>query len=380
MNFRELLNDPAFRKAITVFVLIKILVIASGYIGYFLIPAELSSRKYITDNPLTNPWAQYDGKAYLDIAKNGYNAQFDGIGNYGFYPLYPMLIKGLSLIGYDLAALLISNVFSLLAVMMLYLLVRDEFGAETTRKVIFYFLAFPTAYFLSVMYSESLFIFLVLATFYYGRKGNWAAAGAAGFLASLTRLQGVILFLPMAYLYMEQKKFEIKKIRLDALFLILIPLAVAVFFYYLYIITGNPLVGEGTFAAHGKSFVMPWMTFANEFMNVLSAPALKNYAWIGFHTFLAVTFTALSIVSFKYLRRDYSIYFLLSAIVPLFSSSFEGLSRYYLAIFPMFILLPIMEKNGKMKYAIYLAYALFIVMLVVLTIRHVNMHLDPLGL
>src|SRR5688572_16022501 len=112
----KLLQEEAFKKVLLIFLVTKLLIFAAGYAGYFLIPTESTSRQMITDNPMTNPWAQFDGNAYLDIAKNGYNSNFIGLGNYGWFPLYPLLIKALSFIGYDWAALLISNLFSLLAV------------------------------------------------------------------------------------------------------------------------------------------------------------------------------------------------------------------------------------------------------------------------
>ena len=374
----KLWKDEGFRKAIYIFIIAKMLVISVGYAGYFLVPAEDSSRKQIT-GVLMNPWAQYDGRAYLDVAQNGYNSAFNGIGNYGWYPLYPALIKIFSFAGYDTAAFLLSNVFSFLAVVMLYLIVKEEFG-DIARKTVTYFVLFPTAYFLSVMYAESLFIFLSVATFYYARKGNWLAAGVAGFFASLTRLQGLLLFLPIAYIYLDRIKFNYRKIKIDSLLTLLIPAGAAAFAVYLYFITGDAFVGSKVFAAQGKHFAMPWATFYTEAVNFFSAEVLKSKIYILFNTIIALSLIVACIVSRKYLRKDYVIYLVTSTLLPLFSGNLEAISRYALTIFPLFILVPLLEKNKKFSLLMKILLVISIVLLIVLTVRHVNMHLDNYGL
>ena len=377
----NLLKDEAFKKIVLIFLVSKIIILAAGYGGYFLIPAETTSRQYITDNPLTNPWAQFDGNAYLDIAKNGYNPDFIGLGNYGWFPLYPLMIRALSFIGYDFAALLIANVFSFLAVIMLYLIVKVE-APKITKKTAFYLLFFPTAYFLTAMYAESVFLFFSLATFYYARKSMWTHAGAFGFFAALARPQGLLMILPLVYLYLEEIKFKISNVRLNAICLLLVPLGTALFVFYIYQLTGDPVgAAQKIFSAHGKTFSMPWTTFINEYNNFLAASELKAYAWILFNGFIAVSLIVLSALSFKWLRKDYAIYLSLSTLLPLLSGSLEGISRYALVLFPAFMLLSMIEeRHKKIGLGIKLLYVLFFIMLIVLTIRHVNMHLDPYGL
>jgi Gpi18-like mannosyltransferase len=59
---------------------------------------------------------------------------------------------------------------------------------------IIFLLIFPTAFFLNAVYTESLFLFLSLATFYYALKKNFFSAGIFGFFASLTRLASFASF------------------------------------------------------------------------------------------------------------------------------------------------------------------------------------------
>ena len=117
MNTMKITKKDAL-KIIAVFIVYKIIVISIAYMSYAIIPEELTRRKH-SDTPLLDPFAQLDARAYLDIAKNGYNAEFNGTSNYGWYPLYPMLIMVFSFIGYELAAVLIANIFSFAAVLLI---------------------------------------------------------------------------------------------------------------------------------------------------------------------------------------------------------------------------------------------------------------------
>src|SRR4029077_2699644 len=60
----------------------------------------------------------------------------------------------------------------------------------------------PMAFFLSAVYSESLFLALSVGLFWSARKGRWAIAGALGALAGATRSVGVVLILPAVVLYL----------------------------------------------------------------------------------------------------------------------------------------------------------------------------------
>src|SRR5665213_2675995 len=74
----------------------------------------------------------------------------------------------------------------------LYKLIEHEYNRHVAQRATFYVSIFPTA-----VYSESLFLFLTVASFYYVRERRWVLAGAFGFLAALTRSEGVLLAAPL---------------------------------------------------------------------------------------------------------------------------------------------------------------------------------------
>ncbi len=373
MDFIKTFKDPELKKILAIFIAIKVFILIIGLAAHMLIPVEYTQRQKITDNVFLNPWAQYDGRAYLDIAKNGYSSEFlNGASNYGWYPLYPLLIRIFSFIGYDLAAFLISNVASFFAVVFLYLLVKDEFNTTVARKTILYILLFPTAYFMTMMYTESLFLLFSVGCFYFARKEKWLAVGIFGFLASLTRMQGVILFVPMIYMYFDKRGFNIKNTDRKILCIFLIPLGLITFLAYDYAITGDPLIQFYTQAKFGRHLSMPWEGFASSFDAILTS----NNGFVIFYNIynisLAMIFLLLVIFSFKSIRKEYSIYVVLSLILPLFSNTLQAISRFNLMLFPAFILMAKFSDNKKYDAILKILFVMSAILMILFTIRHVN--------
>src|SRR3989338_592810 len=269
-KLRGLWQEKDFRKVIYLFILTKIFVIAIAVSVQFFVPADITHTQKISDNVFLNPFAQYDSTAYLDIAKNGYNGEFaNGVGNYHWYPLYPLLIRVFSFIGFDLAAFLIANIASIFAVVMLYLLVKDELGKRNAYRTAFYTLLFPTAYYFTMMYTESLFLLLSLCTFYFAKRENFLAAGVFGFFTSLTRIQGILLFVPIAIIYLRSVGFDyrkfsvsnIKKIRTNSLSLLLIPIGFLTFMLYDLVAFGDAFIQLTSASVFGRHLTPPWEGF-----------------------------------------------------------------------------------------------------------------------
>ena len=71
--------------------------------------------------------------------------------------------------------------------------------------VVLLLLLFPTSIFFNAVYTESLFLLLSVASVYFIRKGRYREAGILGFLAALTRVTGVLLFVLAAVEFFSQK-------------------------------------------------------------------------------------------------------------------------------------------------------------------------------
>src|SRR4051794_1517892 len=124
------------------------------------------------------PLARWDAVWYLGIAHSGY----DGAST-AFFPLYPLLVRGLAPAGDPASLLFAAFVVSLAALAgALYLLRRLaelELGsASAARRAVLLLAFFPGALWLGAPYSESLFLLLSVGAIYAARTGHWAWAGA----------------------------------------------------------------------------------------------------------------------------------------------------------------------------------------------------------
>jgi len=149
------------------------------------------------------PLARWDAVWYRSVAVDGYSNDPSSLeNNVGFYPLYPLALRAISRvlpfnilwigIGFSLACLLAA----LLLAGRIFFDWGGEVGAIRGTAAL---LLYPTSFYFASVYTESLFLLLAVAAFWASRRNRWAVAGAAGFLASLTRLNGFLLAIPIAW-------------------------------------------------------------------------------------------------------------------------------------------------------------------------------------
>jgi hypothetical protein len=144
----------------------------------------------------TDVWARWDSDFFLRIAQSGYDDT-----SAAFHPLYPATIAvvGRAFFGhYVLAGLVVSLLAALGSFVLLYQLAETRLGREGARRSVLYLAIFPMALFLQAVYSESLFLLLVLAAFLFAERGSFASAGVTAGLAILTRAAGLALLPALA--------------------------------------------------------------------------------------------------------------------------------------------------------------------------------------
>jgi mannosyltransferase PIG-V len=152
---------------------------------------------------LVAPAARWDSVWYLAIARDGYPDSSDH-AKAAFYPLYPLLVHagGWVVRSQLVAGILVSLACFLVALVLLHRLAAIELGPRYARGAVLLVAFFPTAFFFSAVYSESLFLALSVGTVLAARRGRWASAGLAGGLAAATRNSGVLLVVPVVLLFL----------------------------------------------------------------------------------------------------------------------------------------------------------------------------------
>jgi hypothetical protein len=148
----------------------------------------------------------WDGGWFLRVAggyPSGYTYGTDGTlqGNeLAFFPLYPMLIRGLSTIGLSpgTAAITVSWAASIAAAVALHLLGTSLYSRRAGWALVAICCSAPMSVVLSMAYSESLFLALVAGMFVAAHRQVWWVAGLLGLGAALTRPTGAAAAVALA--------------------------------------------------------------------------------------------------------------------------------------------------------------------------------------
>jgi hypothetical protein len=255
---------------------------------------------------------------------------------------------------YLVAGLLLTNVALLVALGYLVALVRQSFPTAIAARTALYLLVFPSSLFLSAVYPHSLFLACALASFYYARQGRWWLAAALGCAASLTRLQAAALVVPLAYEYLAQRQFDLRRIRVNVLALALVPVGCIAFLAYLFVLTGDPLAALNAGSAWHRQLMWPW-----EVLQPFVLDPLGTHGWHGTaadfgYTILLLALTALS---WRHVPRSLAVYGTTFAVVIVSSGILVSSMRYALELFPIFITLAILGRKPLFHRA-YLAVAI----------------------
>ena len=278
-----------------------------------------------------NHWDTY---WYLDIIKNGYYLKNNNtLSDIVFFPLYPFLIKllGTLLFGnYVLAGWVISMTALLGACAFFYKLLQEFHPDVDPELPIILMLIFPTAFFFNIVYTEALFLFLTITTFYYTFRRNFYLAGIFALLGALTHSNGVFLALPILWEILRingWKSIFTKKI-IPVFFA---PLGSFLFIFYDYLKFHNLFLFFNIESAWGRSFSINW-----EHFSLFSHPAIVNLSLDIFFTIFILTIIFLV---YKNLSPLYAVFMSLTVAAALTSGTLMSIGRYSLVLFPIFILL-----------------------------------------
>jgi hypothetical protein len=185
-------------------------------------PAGLTQPFGAIGDALAAPSAAWDSVWYLSIADGGYP---DG-QRAAFFPLYPLLVRiGGWIVGSPLVAgALISLACFVVAAALLHELTRLELGAEAARWTVLGLAWSPMSFFFSAVYSEAVFLVVSVGAVLAARRGRWWLACALAGLGAATRSAGVVLFVPLALLMLDDPPRP-----RDVLSLLLVPAGLLVY-------------------------------------------------------------------------------------------------------------------------------------------------------
>jgi Gpi18-like mannosyltransferase len=202
--------------------------------------------QYFLQNYSNNDSGWYEG-----IAENGYpdkeEVSFESdMHAYAFFPLYPKIasvIKNIFGLDTRLSFFIITLLFSTTAFIVFFLFTLNYTKSET---IAFYstlvLMVFPHHYYFSMYYTECLFLLLTVLSFYFIQIKKWLAFVVVSSLLVLTRINGLIILLPLLLYYISTLgKFNFKLINNPGKFLpfLAMPLTFLLYCIYLKAATGE---------------------------------------------------------------------------------------------------------------------------------------------
>ena len=298
-----------------------------------------------SNSPFLWSWANFDGEHYISIARWGYRPL-----EHFFYPLYPYLIKllanilGNMLPSFVISGLMISHGAVILGLIGLYKLIVKDYTHAVAKLAIVIILVFPSSFYLVSVYTEALFLCLVIWCFYFVRTGKFFVAGLVAAAAVATRSVGLVLIPALIVdVFLQKKAMNLKNAK-RILFLSFAFIGLAWYMQILHQTTGSyfgfnesgEIYGEyrsGGFTILPQVFyryyfkILPYLNYNNV---ILALPSLLELI-------TAVLVSTMSIVGILKLRLSYLIYLWGAFLLPASFLNFNSQLRFAIVLFPMFI-------------------------------------------
>ncbi|MGC8832347.1 MAG: hypothetical protein ACP5PQ_07190, partial [Thermoproteota archaeon] len=295
-------------------------------------------------------FCHWDSPHYIDIAKNWYVNVGERRFFIVFFPLYPLLIR---LTTFDwqyvnLSALVVSNVSSIIAAIYLLKLAKLDFEDDVAKRAVLYLSIFPTAYFLCAIYTEALFLALVVACVYYARLENWHLAGFLGMLSSLTRITGLVLLPALIVEYLSQQKWKSRKMSIKILWPFLTLAGFLIYLAINYQVTGSFFTFIEIEKTHWHQTFNPLLGLKGAWKWTVNATFPDNLT-IGAAqlAFAALGFLGIVLGFLLHLRPSYNMYTFFAWAMSVSTGWWISIPRYMLVLFPLFIILGILGRRRK---------------------------------
>jgi hypothetical protein len=303
----------------------------------------------------TQPWQAltgWDSVYYIDISHVGY---LPGSNSVAFFPLYPLLISIVRVIpeaGDAVAALSVSALTLLAAMAGLYTLGKERLSEELAWRAVVYLMLSPFAFVFALAYTEGLFLALAVWIFVFVDRNRPASAGAFALLAGLSRVTGLALVLPLAYIAYRRRS---------------LPWALA---------AAAPAVGFGLFSALlqrdvGDSLAMihvqsewggqpsvPPLALASELIDFVSDhQPIHLLSVAAVFIYLALLVPVLRRPIFARHRVEDTLYVGCVFAMPLLAGVLQSSGRFGLVAFPLFFSLADLGMRNRTLHQIYVVFA-----------------------
>lgn len=332
-------KEQKLKKIIEIYLITRIILIIFMLLGEFILSNKAIQYHHVFE--------LFDNEHYLNIANKGYTYMYE----LAFFPLTPLLIRYLGKIGF----IILNQICVILSAFLLYLISDKILNKENKYFASILFLVSPISIFTCMFYSEAIFIFLTLSSYYlYKTKKNYLVLGITLGLSIATRSIGSMLFFAIFIFMLKdflQKKEKSKNILITY---ILATIISCIYPIYLYIKTNNPLYFVTVQFEYWNRVKTNIFTILIEiFKPIISSKIIFYYIdyIILLGTFIYII---INIIKHKKEKKYYELYlYLILSLISICSTrranadALTSFYRYIYACFPIYLI-------GKKSYIIFL--------------------------
>ena len=349
---------PAIRAAASAVTGTRPVMLIVGYLAVFMIGfANGRAPLRHFNNELLNLPVRWDAGWYLQIVTEGYRyvpGDPTVQQNIAFFPAYPMLVRvigrllGGDMTGYVAAGMVVSIASFFGALVYLYAFARDRYGDEVASGAIWLLAAYPFAIFFGALYTESLFLLGTAGAFYHFSKQQFGRAACWGLLVGLTRVNGVLMMLPLAWLALSSTAAPL---RIKALAAAAAPaLGLAIYAGFIWRLTGNPLAFAASHAAWGRTY-QGLGTLVSHQYSILANAGLSGYVGTPGYDVLNALGALFAIATIwpvtRRLGAAYGLFMALNVFPALADGGLLSAGRLSSVLFPAFIWLATAVPTGQ---------------------------------
>lgn len=314
-------------------------------------------------------WAGFDGIHYLTIINKGYF----GTGLIqAFFPLFPLFVKYVNVINNPLVTgLIVSNVLAFVSLVSFYQIAKI-FNPKKIWLSLIIFLVFPTSFFLGTLYTESLFLILVLQTFLATHYKRWWLAALLAGLASATKVVGIFAIMAVVteFLFEKNTIWQLNKQKIFSAFqkittnwkslsaiLLIGSLGLLSYMTYLQLRYHDALYFlhvQSEFGGGRQESLVTYPQVLWRYIKILLTARpfdLKYFSYV--QEAVAGTLSLIFIIlASKKVSLGWLIFCLGAFFVPTLTGTFSSLPRYILIIWPIYLVLAnlISQKNWQILY------------------------------
>jgi hypothetical protein len=297
-------------------------------------------------------WVAWDASWYKQIAEEGYTYTPGKQSPVAFFPLYPLAIRGLMQLGLSVygSGILVTLLCGPLAMVLFTIWARSRADEASALHAGLLIALYPFSFYLyGAMYSDALFVLLVVSAFLLLEKGHLLPAVLVAAISTAARPVAPAVVLGLLVRRLEWKRERGERWSPWDFLPVFSALGFVGYLLFLHHSFGAPFAFVETQGSPGwEQAPGPHTWFKVHWFQMIFAPGMSWEVRVRLLTHAALTLTGLALVipTARRLGWGYAAFTLAIVGMPALSTKdFMGMARYLISAFPLFLTLALLLRE-----------------------------------